>query len=520
MTRPSDEAMLDAPFRSAAPAGRAGFGALLKSEWTKFRTVRGWLVALLVAGLVTFAVGALSATGSKRECAGPDGQPCAVHIPPVGPNGQSVTDRFTFVHQDLPGDGTVTARVSSLTGDGAAPEPWAKAGLIVKADLTEGSRYAAVMLTGGHGVRWQYDFTADAAGTTGDAAAPSTAPRWLRLTRSGDTIAGYDSADGVSWNAVGTATIPFPGTVQIGMFVTSPDHTVTVQRFGGTETNSEASQAIAAFDNVAVNGGAGDWADTQVGGDDGGPGPTPNAGFTEANGTFTITGSGDIAPAVAGPEGNTVERSLAGVFAGLIVVMVLGSVFITSEYRRGLIRTTLAARPQRGQLLAAKALVIGVVTFVVGVITSALTFWIVGAIRRANGVNVMPVSWQTDLRVIAGTAALLAVSSVFALAVGTLLRRAVGAVTITVVLVVLPYVLAVASVLPSGAAQWLLRVTPAAGFAIQQSTPVYQQVDATYLPSSGYFPLSPLGGFAVLCGWTALALALAAVSLRRRDAAA
>jgi hypothetical protein len=72
-------------------------------------------------------------------------------------------------------------------------------------------------------------------------------------------------------------------------------------------------------------------------------------------------------------------------------------------------------------------------------------------------------------------------------------------------------------VLPAGAEEWLLRVTPAAAFAIQQSTPQYAQVSAAYSPGSGYFPLAPWAGFAVLCAWTALALALAAFVLRRRD---
>jgi uncharacterized membrane protein YgdD (TMEM256/DUF423 family) len=34
----------------------------------------------------------------------------------------------------------------------------------------------------------------------------------------------------------------------------------------------------------------------------------------------------------------------------------------------------------------------------------------------------------------------------------------------------------------------------------------------------GFFPLTPLAGFAVLCGWAALALIAAAYLLRRRDA--
>jgi ABC-type transport system involved in multi-copper enzyme maturation permease subunit len=98
------------------------------------------------------------------------------------------------------------------------------------------------------------------------------------------------------------------------------------------------------------------------------------------------------------------------------------------------------------------------------------------------------------------------------------LRRSAGAVTAVIVVIVLPYILGIASVLPVGAENWLLRVTPAAAFAVQQSLPAYPQVTAGYTPTAGYYPLAPWAGFAVLCAWAALGLALATVLLRRRDA--
>ena len=116
-------------------------------------------------------------------------------------------------------------------------------------------------------------------------------------------------------------------------------------------------------------------------------------------------------------------------------------------------------------------------------------------------------------------AALLAISSVLGLAVGTLLRRSAGAVTAVIGAIVLPYLLAtVPGILPVGAEQWLLRVTPAAGFAVQQTLTQYPQVQTVYTPGTGYFPLAPWAGFAVLCAWAAAALVLALFLLRRRDA--
>ena len=94
-----------------------------------------------------------------------------------------MTDSFYFVHRPLAGDGSITVRVTSLTGrlqepSGAAAAalmPWAKAGLIIKAGTAQGSAYAAVMVTGGHGVRMQYDYTGDIAGLPGRVSAASPA---------------------------------------------------------------------------------------------------------------------------------------------------------------------------------------------------------------------------------------------------------------------------------------------------------------------------------------------------------
>ncbi|MFJ9850192.1 hypothetical protein [Streptomyces sp. NPDC101150] len=65
-------------------------------------------------------------------------------------------------------------------------------------------------------------------------------------------------------------------------------------------------------------------------------------------------------------------------------------------------------------------------------------------------------------------------------------------------------------------ARWLLRVTPSAGFAVQQTVIAYPQVVAHYAPSTGYFPLPWWAGFAVLCAYTVTAVGLALSRLPRR----
>jgi ABC-type transport system involved in multi-copper enzyme maturation permease subunit len=518
---------------------RGGFGGVLRAEWTKFHSVRGWVIGMILAALLMIFLGVFAAANGFSSCGVPGGpqetgKACLPYVP-YGPGGEVVTDSFSFVHQPLTGNGSITARVTALrteqqtSPDTTAPlsVPWAKAGIIVKQSTKQGSAYAAMMVTGGNGVRMQYDYTGDIAGPPGDVSAAH--PRWLRLTRSGDTLTGYDSADGTHWTAVGTVQLSgLPSTVQVGMFSTSPNYTVTQNSFGGGTSNSENTQAIGVFDHVSLTGSAGGtWIGTTIGNQGpaglparGGPGPAP---FTRGGGTFTVTGSGDIAPVTAGAGQGlptvTIGQSLVGAFVGLIAIVTVAAMFFSSEYRRGLIRTTLAATPSRGAVLAAKAVVIGAVAFVAGLVASVICI-AVGVPREENqGQVLLTVPVATEIRVIVGLAAMLAVAAVFAAALGAILRRSAAAITIAVLVVVMPFLLSALHVLPAGVGDWLLRLTPAAGLAVEQSIPRYFQVATVTQPAAGgYYPLSPYAGFAVLCLWTAAALALALVLLRRRDA--
>jgi hypothetical protein len=76
----------------------------------------------------------------------------------------------------------------------------------------------------------------------------------------------------------------------------------------------------------------------------------------------------------------------------------------------------------------------------------------------------------------------------------------------------------VASAAGGGIAAWLLRLTPAAGMSMLQALTQYHQVSYAYTITNGYYPLAPLAGLAVLCGYALLAFTAAAVFLNRRDA--
>jgi len=511
--------------------------AAVRAEWSKFRTVRGWMIGLLFAVLMVVLFTFLQADGMHTGyCTTPSPSSCVAghQFVPRGPDGEAVTDTYELVSKRLSGDHTITARITSLEGRmwaGPADEAptladtqpglasWSKAGLLVTATTRQGSAYAAVMATGGHGIRFQYDYTHDQPGLPG--LTSGARPRWLRLTRTGDTITGFDSSDGTNWHRVGSAHLPgLPSTVHVGLFATSP-----------TTSAGSATQATARFDHLAVDlpsGGVAHavspaWHAASIG-------TSPRdyyttlgrGGYRQTADSILVTGSGDIAPAVASAGGDTASDSLLfGLVIALIVLIVIGAMFITAEYRRSLIRTTFAATPQRGRVLAAKAIVIGGVAFAVGAIAAAAAIPLGEHVMRANGNYIFPAGPATVARVIIASGVLIALTAVAMLCIGTILRRSAGAILVGVVVFVLPTFIGPGIIGPTSAgsaATWLYRVSPAAGFSMLGLLPRSGLVSYRYTMANGYYPLAPWAGLSVLGAYSAAALLAALIVVRRRDA--
>jgi hypothetical protein len=541
-------------YQSAQQAGRDGFWQLLRSEWTKFRTVRGWTIALLAVAALT-AVGPilLAGTATSNDAVTCVNGTCEAEGQAVatGPAGSAVIDNFYFVHQPLSSNGSITVAVSALHGSGSqspvlgpggkqpalpATEPWAKAGIMIKASTRPGSAYAAVMVTGSHGVRMQYDYSHDLAGP-----ATAAAAQWLRLTRSGDTITGQESADGTHWTTIGSARLTgLRATAQAGMFVASPVYTVALGT--GDDTYQTTTRATASFAHLSLQGGSAGqaWKGSAIApeapagafGSPGGPPPgqavcqqkCPGAGqlrqgFTTGAGRYEVSGSGDIAPFV--PIVDPMHVVFMATLFGLITVIGLGTVFVTAEYRRSLIRTTLTASPRRGRILLAKSIVIGTVASIAALIGAAIAFPVVVHKLVANGwtAPVWPELSLTSgpgLQIVLGTAAIAAAAAILGLAAGTIFRRSAAAVMAVLGFLVVPLILAI--VLPLSVGVWLLRLTPAAAFSLQGAVPHYSQVSYVCAPYHACFPLDPWPGYGVLALWAAAALAGAIYLLRRRDA--
>jgi len=445
-----------------------------------------------------------------------------------GPDGTAVADSYEGFTHSLTGNGTLTVRVASLSGrifSGPANQaptlansqpglaPWGKAGIIIAPRIKQGSAYAAVMATGGHGIRFQYNYTHDTAGAPTLVAKSS--PVWLRLARSGDTVTGYESTDGTTWSPIGATHFSnLPSTLNVGLFVTSP------ASLRGP-TNLVPTQATATFDHVSLTGATtpASWESRSIGAGAHDFYPTLGEGSAHRVGTaVVVSGSGDIAPAVNPLVGGSTESDTLwfGLLIALLVVVVTATSFIAVEYRRGLIRTTFAATPRRGSVLTAKAVVIGVVAFVTGGLAAALATPFSDRILVGNGDFVVSSTFVATVQTILGSGALLALTAVTVLALGTILRNAAAGVGAGIVLFVLPYILG--RFITGSAQDWIFRVSPAAGFAMLGTAPQSSLVESTYTFANGYYPLSPWAGFCVLCAYAIVAFVAASILVRRRDA--
>ncbi|HEX7021026.1 MAG TPA: phospholipase D-like domain-containing protein, partial [Gemmatimonadaceae bacterium] len=180
-------------------------------------------------------------------------------------------DALQFAFRSLSGDGTITARVATVQNVAA----WTKAGVMIRASLSPSSQQAFMLVSPGKGVAFQRRRTSGGT-SVHTAGSASTAPRWVRLTRSGGTITAFESSNGSTWTQVGSDNIAMPETIFVGL---------------GVSSHVRGSLAQATFDSVSVTVAAGQslpggWTDRDIG-------SVPIVGSASyANGTYTVTGSG------------------------------------------------------------------------------------------------------------------------------------------------------------------------------------------------------------------------------------
>lgn len=146
------------------------------------------------------------------------------------------TDNFHFVYQPFNGDGAIIAQVTSLS----ATHEWAKAGVMLRENLTGGSKNAMMAMTSSNGAIFQRRTAANGTSVS-NSQGGVFAPYWVKLTRNGNTLTGFSSFDGNTWTQVGTATVSMNSNAYVGLAHTS--------HAAGTLGNAQ-------FDQVTVQAGA------------------------------------------------------------------------------------------------------------------------------------------------------------------------------------------------------------------------------------------------------------------------
>ncbi|HEY5296879.1 MAG TPA: PQQ-dependent sugar dehydrogenase [Verrucomicrobiae bacterium] len=129
-------------------------------------------------------------------------------------------DGFHFACTPLAGDGEIVAHVISMQ----YTDPWAKAGVMFRENLSPGSKYAAVVITAGGGSAYQWRPAADKISHNTDGPSANV-PYWIKLVRAGDTFTGYVSADGENWHRVDSIKIPMKKILYVGLAVSAHNNT-------------------------------------------------------------------------------------------------------------------------------------------------------------------------------------------------------------------------------------------------------------------------------------------------------
>ena len=192
--------------------------------------------------------------------------------------------------------------------------------------------------------------------------------------------------------------------------------------------------------------------------------------------------------------------AFSGIMLGELAIIVFGVLAVGNEYSTGMIRVTLAAVPQRGTLLAGKAVVLGALAFLVALVTAFVTFFLGQALLGDHSTDL---GQPHVLRAVFGAALYLTMICLFSAGVTAMLHNQTLALGVLVpfffllspILSAVPKVKTLAHYFPDYAGSRMLLV--------------YEQ--------SGQ-PYGPWAGLLICLAWTLAALAGGALVLKSRDA--
>ena len=190
------------------------------------------------------------------------------------------------------------------------------------------------------------------------------------------------------------------------------------------------------------------------------------------------------------------------VILAILLFGVLGALVATNEYGSGLIRTTLAATPQRGLVLAAKAVLAGLLSFALAVVITFTAFFTGQAILSGAHAPHLSLGDHGVLAHLLGTVYYLTAAGLIGLFTGVLVRSAAVAITSMFgLLLVLPLLAD--------------KITPD---AVTRHTVPYLPVNLGDEMLHHHAGLTPGAAVAGLAAWVLVLAAAAAFSLRGRDA--
>lgn len=192
-----------------------------------------------------------------------------------------------------------------------------------------------------------------------------------------------------------------------------------------------------------------------------------------------------------------------GMLLAPVCAVVLGALTVTSEYATGMIRSTFAAVPRRTTVMAAKAVLVAGILFVVGTVTALIGYLGGNYFLDREGIGI---ALEGDmLRALYGSGLYVAGIGLLGMGVGWLVRHTAGA--ISAVLAVLLVIGNMVTLIPGAVGDWLEKGAPGnAGSVIASPTPFNPNL------------LDAWPGFAVFVAEIAFIAALAVWAVRRRDA--
>jgi peptidoglycan/xylan/chitin deacetylase (PgdA/CDA1 family)/endo-1,4-beta-D-glucanase Y len=170
-------------------------------------------------------VGAVGAAGSWSQTIG------TYTVNGAGADIYGTADEFQFVYQDLTGDGTIVARVVSLT-DLSPTTSWSKAGVMMRDGTATGAMnvFAGISPLATNGFRRQIRATTNGSSTSCGTRSADLCPGtsvlaansgYVKIVRTGNTFVSSFSTDGNTWTQMGSDTITMASTIKVGLAVTS-----------------------------------------------------------------------------------------------------------------------------------------------------------------------------------------------------------------------------------------------------------------------------------------------------------